>query len=300
MPKPKRRAGEYHNIITGTFEGAARPAWLKKGVDPAKLESLRGKLRDSGLESVCEQASCPNISECFGRGVATFLILGKTCTRACAFCGVRKGKPVRQDENEPARVAQAARDLEIGHVVVTSVTRDDLPDGGAMAFAHVTVAIRRLDPAKKIELLVPDFAGSEPALRVACSMGPDILGHNVETVPRLYSLRKGADYRRSLDLLTRAKRLGMKTKSAIMVGMGEKEEEVLEVMRDLRQAGCDFLSVGQYLQPTKKHHPVKEYIKPERFDFYAAEARLLGFAHAAAAPFVRSSYMADRYLERVG
>ncbi|HOT44533.1 MAG TPA: lipoyl synthase [Spirochaetota bacterium] len=274
-----------------------RPAWLDKKIDFRALHGTEHRLRDLGLHTVCHQARCPNISECFSRGTATFLILGDTCTRHCPFCAVKHGSPLPPDPGEPARAAEAVRRMDIRHAVITSVTRDDLPDGGAGAFAAVIAELRKPDGPATIEVLVPDFRGDENSIRTVAVAGPDIFGHNMETVPSLYGARGNCDYRRSLDVLGCAKRHSpaMKTKSAIMVGLGETEDEVFAVMGDLRSVKCDYLSIGQYLRPGKGNLPVREYVAPEQFERYKDTALELGFLHVESGAYVRSSYMADRY-----
>lgn len=260
---------------------------------------MKNTLRVLGVETVCEQAMCPNMGECFSRSEATFLILGRNCTRRCSFCNIEKSRPLEPDINEPGRVAQAAKELGLKHVVITSVTRDDLADGGAGIFAQTVRRIREKAPQASIETLIPDFGLSLDALKIVVDSKPDIIAHNLETVPSLYKqVRQGADYLRSLSLLRMINKIsvGLKVKSGLMLGLGEKEEEVLLVMQDLRSVGCDFLSIGQYLAPSKEHYPVKEYIQPEQFDYYKEKGRQLGFLHIESAPYVRSSYMAADYL----
>jgi lipoic acid synthetase len=257
------------------------------------VEEVSGTLDRLGLRTVCREARCPNVGECWGAGAATVLLLGDVCTRGCAFCGVAAGVPASPDPSEPDRVAKAAAELSWRHVVVTSVTRDDLPDGGAAHFASVVRALRREAPGAAVELLVPDFAGNADALRCVVDAAPDILAHNVETVPRLYPVvRTGAEYDRSLALLRRAAamRPSLPLKSGIMVGFGETEGEVTAVFRDLFAAGCRSITVGQYLPPSRDHLPVSEYIPPDRFDLYAEAARGIGFVRVLSGPLVRSSY----------
>jgi lipoyl synthase len=276
-----------------------KPSWLNKKIQLGACSEMKGLLRDMKLETVCEAASCPNIGECFSRSHATFLILGKQCTRLCSFCNVVKGVPLPPDAGEPARVALAVKKLALKHVVITSVTRDDLDDGGAGAFADTVLNIRKATPKVTIEVLIPDFKLSLDSLRAVAGSGPDIIAHNVETVPSLYSsVRRGSDYKRSLGVLDAIKKISpyIKTKSGIMLGMGEKEAEVVSVMSDLRAIGCDFLSIGQYLSPSKLHYPVKEYISPEQFAYYKEKALSMGFSHVESGPYVRSSYMAQEYL----
>jgi len=280
-----------------------KPAWLNKKINLKASSRMRRFLRDSGVETVCEQALCPNIGECSERREATFLILGRQCTRGCLFCNIEKGKPVLPDPDEPVRVAEAAAMLSLRHVVITSVTRDDLDDGGARIFAETVLLVRRKLPRSAIEILIPDFKLSLTSLAAVADSRPDIIAHNMETVPSLYpAVRRGADYARSLGVLRELKRIspGFKTKSGIMLGMGEKPEEVYSVMRDLREAGCDFLSIGQYLAPSRRHYPVKEYATPGQFADYKTAGEKLGFAHVESAPYVRSSYFAAEYLRQPG
>lgn len=276
-----------------------RPNWLNKKINLGDCTDMKRILRQSGLETVCEQASCPNIGECFSRSHATFLILGRQCTRSCSFCNITKGRPLPPDIQEPLRVAEAVKMLALKHVVITSVTRDDLMDGGAGLFADTILNIRRKTPHVTIEVLIPDFKLSLDSVRVVAGASPDIIAHNVETVPALYkSVRSGSDYGRSLDLLRALKKIspGIKTKSGLMLGMGECRGEVISVMKDLRATGCDFLSMGQYLAPSRRHYPVKEYIDPEEFSYYRELGAQMGFSHIESGPYVRSSYMASEYL----
>jgi len=277
-----------------------KPAWLNKKIDIKACAQMKNFLRQLQVETVCEQAMCPNIGECFSRDEATFLILGRACTRACAFCNIEKRKPLPPDADEPGRVAGAVKKLALKHVVVTSVTRDDLVDGGAGIFAETISCIRRDSPATAIEVLIPDFKLSFEALKAVTAASPDIIAHNIETVPSLYPLvRRGAEYARSLGVLRVVKELApqAKTKSGIMLGMGENKEEVYSVMQDLSSAGCDFLSIGQYLAPSLRHYPVKEYISPEQFADYKKKGGSLGLSHIESGPYVRSSYMAASYLD---
>lgn len=278
-----------------------KPDWLRikfhGGKSREEVEEMLGRL---SLHTVCEEANCPNMGECFSRRTATFMILGNFCTRNCTFCNVRKHVPQPVDPEEPMRVAQAVRELNLRHVVITSVTRDDLPDGGAGHFAEVIGKIKELDKNVVVEVLIPDFEGSFEALSKVAEAKPEIINHNVETVPRLYpAVRPMAVYERSLELLRNVKTLDadILSKSGIMVGLGETESEVLEVFRDLREAGCNILTVGQYLAPSKQHHPVVEYIHPDIFEKYKEEALKMGFKYVASAPLVRSSYLADKALE---
>lgn len=274
-----------------------KPEWLQKKVNPAlhaEMDRLLGSLR---LHTVCREAACPNISECFGRGEATFLILGAACTRSCTFCNVAKEPPLPPDPDEPVRVAEAVRLLGLRHVVITSPTRDDLGDGGASHYAATVAAIRTVSPETTVELLVPDFAGDQEAVASVVAARPDVFGHNMETVPRLYSVRTGADYSRSLAVLRAARELDpdLQTKSGIMLGLGETLEEVHAVLRDLRTVDCRWLGIGQYLAPSRAHQSVAEFIPPERFDSLRDVALQLGFTHVESAPYVRSSYHAGSY-----
>lgn len=275
-----------------------KPPWLKVksslGEENKKVTDL---LRSLHLHTVCEEADCPNSGECFRKRTATFMILGKNCTRSCTFCTVSKDAPQPVDPDEPSNIAKAAVKLGLRHVVVTSVTRDDLPDGGASHFAKVIHALKEMETPPIVEVLIPDFQGDLDALQAVINAGPDIINHNVETVPRLYrEVRPQADYSRSLELLSRVKEsgCGIATKSGIMLGLGEKKEEVLAVFADLIGAGCDMLTVGQYLAPSRAHHPVIEYIHPDVFCEYKKTGEEMGFAYVSSGPLVRSSYMADQ------
>jgi len=272
------------------------PGWIRVKISAnEQFVRMRQLVSVHQLHTVCENASCPNIGECWGRGTATFMILGNRCTRDCRFCDVLPGKPEQVDEDEPRRVAEAVRVLTLKHAVITSVTRDDLPDGGAHIWAETIRQIRARNPECRIEVLIPDFQGNETALHLVFDAQPDILGHNLETVPRLYPIaRPQADYQRSLEVLRRAKEAHLTTKSGIMLGMGEALEEVRAVMRDLRTNKCDILTLGQYLQPTRQHVPVERYWTPEEFQQLKAEGESLGFLHVEAGPLVRSSYHADQ------
>ncbi len=257
---------------------------------------MKRLLRKRGLHTVCESARCPNLGECFARDTATFMILGDACTRRCGFCAVLHQTPVPVDRNEPAQIVQAVGELGLKHVVITSVTRDDLPDGGSAHFAETVRRLRQEVPSVTIEVLTPDFGGRPEAIDGVLAAGPDIYNHNLETVPRLYpTVRGGADYDRSLALLAQVKRsrVGCLTKSGIMVGLGETSDEVAAVMGDLRAVGCDVLTVGQYLRPRKENLPVVEYVSPEQFEAYERIAAALGFSVVLAGPLVRSSFRAD-------
>ena len=276
-----------------------KPAWLNKKIKLKDCSGMKQVLRRLRLDTVCEQAMCPNIGECFSHKLATFLILGKNCTRSCGFCNIQKAKPLPVDKDEPERVAQAVCQLDLKHVVITSVTRDDLTDGGANIFANTVNQISRRLPEVTVELLIPDFGFSLAALKIVAASRPQIIAHNLETVPALYKIvRPGADYARSLSLLRTLKEIApqLKTKSGLMLGLGEKQSEVLVVMNDLRSAGCDLLSIGQYLAPSQKHYPVKDYLSLKQFEDYKEKAKALGFLHVESGPYVRSSYLAEEYL----
>jgi len=271
-----------------------RPEWLKVlAPSGGRVEEVSAALARLGLRTVCREARCPNVGECWGEGTATVILLGGVCTRGCAFCSVAAGSPAPPDPAEPERVAFAAAELGWRHVVVTSVTRDDLPDGGAAHFARTVAFLRTRAPGTAVELLVPDFGGSADALKTVLDAAPDILAHNVETVPRLYPVvRRGAEYERSLGLFRRAAVTspGLPLKSGIMVGLGETMDEVTAVFRDLFAAGCSSLTVGQYLPPSRDHLPLAGYVSPARFEEYAVLAREAGFRKVLSGPLVRSSY----------
>ena len=278
-----------------------KPEWLKiKEHYGGAREEVEALLKSLSLNTVCNEANCPNLMECFCRKTATFMILGKNCTRNCTFCTVMKGEPEGIDKEEPEHVAEAVKRLQLKHSVVTSVTRDDLPDGGAGHFAAVIKEIRRINSDVTIEVLVPDFAGSKAALEEVVSAGPDIISHNIETVQRLYpQVRPVAIYSRSLELLSNIKYMNadILTKSGLMLGLGEEKDEVIKTFKDLKAVGASILSVGQYLAPSKNHHPVIEYIHPDAFDEYKRIALNLGFRFVDSAPFVRSSYHAGEVFE---
>jgi lipoic acid synthetase len=279
-----------------------KPEWLQKKINPAAHTEMERLLGEYRLHTVCQEAMCPNISECFRQRQATFLIMGKRCTRLCTFCNVTKEPPVPLDPGEPERVAAAVASLRLAHVVITSPTRDDLADGGAAHFAATVTALHAAAPETAVELLIPDFQENNDALRTVLASSPRILGHNVETVPRLYGIRSGADYHRSLRVLDAARTIApaIPTKSGLMLGLGETVDEVREVLRDLRRVGCAFLAIGQYLAPSRNHAPVREFIPPEQFDRYREEALALGFVHVESAPYVRSSYHAAQYSPQCG
>lgn len=279
-------------------ERLKKPPWLKKripcGQDLSRVKSILSQTR---LHTVCEEARCPNLGECFSQGTATFLILGRICTRNCGFCAVEHGSPFPLNDEEPKQVALAVKRMGLRYVVITSVTRDDLPDGGAEVYAKTIQAIREVDRSIRIEVLIPDFEGDLLALRKVLSQEPDVLNHNVETIARLYPrVRPQAEYARSLALLKRAKLEAPSTliKSGFMVGLGEEPEEVKHLLKDLRSAGCDLVTIGQYLQPRPDRLPVVRYIPPEEFESYRAMAEAMGFRGVASGPFVRSSFHASR------
>ncbi len=274
------------------------PPWAKKKYNLGDLAAVKAELRELGLHTVCESARCPNIGECFKKPTATFMILGDVCTRRCRFCAVGKGAPSPVDENEPANIADAVGRLGLRHAVITSVTRDDLKDGGAGQFAAVIRTLRERYPDLMVEVLTPDFKGEETPLRTVIDARPHIFNHNLETVPRLFGkVRPQAVYERSLAVLRMAREMdgSVHTKSGLMAGLGETEDEVLSVMRDLRAAGCSLLTIGQYLRPTKENIEVVEYIRPEVFERYKEAGIAMGFASVASAPIVRSSYNAEEF-----
>ncbi len=275
-----------------------KPFWLKKKINPLSNRKLKTILRRSGLHTVCEESGCPNISECFLQGVATFLILGPTCTRNCSFCGLSKAKPKDPDPDEPRRIAEAVSFLGLDYVVITSPTRDDLADGGAGFFSKTVKEILNLNPKKRVEILIPDFLGQETSLREVGFCGARTIAHNLETVPLLYrQIRPGADYQRSLGVLAKLKAINPKihTKSGLMLGFGEKIEEIKGVLEDLRAVNCDILTLGQYLPPSLNHFPLKVYIHPDVFSDLAAYAFSLGFKGVSSGPYVRSSYLAHQH-----
>jgi len=277
-----------------------KPAWLKVKVPGGDgYKRIDRFHREQGLHTVCRSAACPNQGECWGSGTATFMILGDRCSRNCGFCNVPHGDLLPPDPQEAIKVARAIAELDLKHAVVTSVTRDDLPDGGAIQFAELVVAIRQQAPNCRVELLIPDLQGDRDALATILAAGPDVLGHNLETVPRLYPLaRQGADYRRSLDLLASSRAIApaIPTKSGLMLGMGEEKSEVEATLRDLRSVGCGMLTLGQYLSPTRNHLPVARFVPPEEFRVHKDFAEALGFAHVEAGPLVRSSYHAEKQM----
>jgi len=273
-----------------------RPEWLKVRLPSGQnYKDVHSLMRNSKLNTVCEEARCPNLAECWNSRTATFMILGDTCTRSCGFCNVKLGMPNELDLDEPRRVAESVEELKLRHVVITSVNRDELKDGGASIFSETNKLIREKTPKCTIEILIPDFKGEEHALNIIMQNPPDILNHNMETVKRLYhAVRPQAKYERSLELISWFKGKSLRTKSGIMVGIGERTEEVLELMRDLKEHGCDIMTIGQYLQPTKNHLPVDRYVTLEEFAMYKEEGKKLGFKAVESGPLVRSSYHADK------
>jgi lipoic acid synthetase len=281
-----------------------KPLWLRRKLpDPEALQKMRGFLKHYGLNTVCEGALCPNRGECFNEGTATFLILGRTCTRNCTFCAIpSEERPPAPDPQEPQRIVEAVAALGLSHVVITSVTRDDLEDGGASHFAATVRALKGTASAIAVEVLIPDFRGSLESLKIVVDSGPDIVNHNVETVPRLYpEVRPQADYRRSLHLLKKVKEInpGKVTKSGLMLGLGERKDEVLGVMNDLKEISCDLLTLGQYLQPSGRHHPVVRYVPPEEFEDLRCQGEKMGFKAVFSAPLVRSSFHAAEVFEKI-
>lgn len=272
------------------------PSWFRQRyISPEVMANMEGLLESLSLHTICESAHCPNVGDCFSRRTATFLILGNICTRNCTFCAVGKGKPLPVDENEPKHLLEAVARLDLGYVVITSVTRDDLPGGGAAHFARVVKLIHERRAGTPVEVLIPDFRGSLEALKKVVSARPEVINHNLETVPRLYPrVRPLADYQRSLELLAGVKDFdpGIVTKSGLMLGLGETHEEVVQVMQDLREARCDLLTLGQYLPPSPQQYPLARYVSPEEFNELEARGKRLGFVEVASAPLVRSSFKA--------
>ena len=276
-----------------------KPQWLRKKIRLSSHHDMQTLMAEGRLHTVCEEAMCPNISECFSHKQATFMILGNICTRACTFCTVSKGRPMALDPDEPENVAQAVRQLGLRHAVITSTTRDDLSDGGAEHFCKTVRAIKAVDETITVELLIPDLQENTQALMHIAKSGAEIIGHNLETVPRLYAVRKGADYQRSLRVLKLlfTSNPSVSTKSGIMLGLGEYDDEVISLMQDLLDVGCRYLSIGQYLAPSSVHAKVLEYVKPEKFEFFKEVGMKMGFQFIHSSPYTRSSYMAHEYLE---
>lgn len=279
-----------------------KPDWLKiKVSNTGQVNDVADMLKRLNLHTVCEEANCPNVMECFGRRTATFMILGRECTRNCRFCNVTKGEPQAVDADEPVHVAEAVKILELKHVVITSVTRDDLPDGGAGHFVKVIEAVKSAKESVVVEVLIPDFQGDLPALMKVAAAQPDVINHNVETVLRLYpNVRPMADYARSLELIRRVKELdpAIHSKSGFMLGLGETDEEVIQLLKDLHEVKCDIITIGQYLAPSSQHHPVIEYVHPDKFAYFKRIADEMGFLFVASSPLVRSSYHAEEALQK--
>lgn len=317
-PTPVKAAGKIAGVKESSAEKVARipikivpqpamrkPEWIRMKVpDSARFREIKQVLRDNKLHTVCEEASCPNIGECFSGGTATFMILGDICTRRCPFCDVSHGKPLPPDVNEPENLGSTIAKMRLKYVVITSVDRDDLRDGGAQHFVDCIASVRKYSPAIKVEILVPDFRGRlDRAMEILTGAPPDVMNHNLETVPRLYQeARPGSDYQNSLNLLKVFGELHpqVPTKSGLMLGLGETDKEILEVMRDLRAHGVTMLTLGQYLQPSQHHLPVKRFVTPARFAQFEQEALAMGFTHAACGPMVRSSYHADQQAHSAG
>ena len=290
--------------ITPTEQPLRKPRWIRAQSQAAPgVQRIKRILREQRLHTVCEEASCPNLGECFAHGTATFMIMGDICTRRCPFCDVAHGRPNPLDPDEPRHLAETIQAMGLAYVVITSVDRDDLRDGGAAHFVACIQAVRGMNPQTRIEILVPDFRGRmKTALEIMHAAPPDVFNHNLETVPRLYrKARLGSDYEWSLDLLEafRAQHPGVPTKSGLMLGIGETRDELLEVLQDLRTHGCEMLTLGQYLQPSRHHLPVERYLDPEEFDELADRAREMGFRQVASAPMVRSSYHADQQAREI-
>lgn len=298
MIKINKHQKDYKESVEKKKESLGkRPDWLKVRLPSgSNFKDVHNLMRGSKLNTVCEEARCPNLAECWNARTATFMILGDTCTRSCGFCNVKLGLPTELDLDEPRRVAESVEQLNLRHAVITSVNRDELKDGGAGIFAETVRLINEKMPNCTIEILIPDFKGEEHAFEIIMQNPPHILNHNMETVERLYhAVRPQAKYDRSLSLISWFKKKGLRTKSGIMVGIGEKTEEVLALMSDLKNAGCDIMTIGQYLQPTKNHLPVDRYVTPEEFAMYAEEGKKMGFEAVESAPLVRSSYHADKH-----
>jgi lipoic acid synthetase len=303
LPNIQTPVEKDQSISADSGKVGSKPAWLKVKL-PTEENFFRVAeiLKTNHLNTICRSARCPNISECWSARTATFLILGDVCTRDCAFCAVRKGVPQPPSAEEPRRVAAAVAAMGLDYAVITSVTRDDLADGGASHFAQTIRAIKALNPRVKIEVLIPDFKGDERALAAVVEAGPDVLNHNLETTAGCYRLinRPPENYRRSLGVLKQAREMGVLTKSGLMVGLGEDEAEIMPTLFDLRAAGCDLLTIGQYLRPSSSHTPVRKYYPPEEFEGFKKKAKMLGFKGVEAGPLVRSSYQAHRMFNSLG
>ncbi len=287
-----------HTSNNSLLDEGRRPAWLKvKAPGGENYAMLKGMMRSKKLHTVCEEARCPNISECWSAGTATFMILGDTCTRSCGFCAVKTGRPLMLDTQEPQRVAEAVHSMNLRHTVITSVNRDELADGGSIVFSETIHAVRTMNPGVTIEVLIPDFKGKKENLQRIFDARPDILNHNTETVPRLYRrVRPQAKYHWTLSVLEESKKQGLRTKTGIMLGLGETHEELVQVMKDLRSVGTDILTLGQYLQPTKLHLPVERFVHPQEFAEYKHIGEDMGFDLVESGPLVRSSYHAERHV----
>jgi lipoic acid synthetase len=309
-PSAKQKASDKTSRIPIKVDRSAevlkKPPWIRvrAGSHNTRFYEIKNILREHKLHTVCEEASCPNIGECFGKGTATFMIMGDKCTRRCPFCDVGHGRPDPLDANEPENLARTIAALKLSYVVITSVDRDDLRDGGAQHFVDCIRKVRELSPATRIEVLVPDFRGRmDRALAILEAAPPDVMNHNLETVPRLYrEARPGSDYQHSLSLLAEFKKRvpGVPTKSGLMLGLGETDEEILQVMREMREHKIDMLTLGQYLAPSNAHLPVRRYVHPDTFAMFEREAQALGFSHAAIGALVRSSYHADQQAHAAG
>jgi len=297
--KLNKHQSEYKGEVEKSKEELGRrPDWLKVRLPSGEnYREVLDLMRKSSLNTVCEEAKCPNLAECWSSKTATFMILGDTCTRSCGFCNVKLGIPNELDLDEPRRVAESVMDLGLKHVVITSVDRDELKDGGASIFSETIKLINEKMPDTSVEILIPDFKGDEDSFNIIMQNPPNILNHNLETVGRLYhAVRPQADYQRSLDLIQWFKNKGLRTKSGIMVGIGERTDEVIDIMKDLRAHGCEIMTIGQYLQPTKDHLPVDRFVTPEEFLMYREKGIEMGFMAVESAPLVRSSYHADKHV----
>ncbi len=275
-----------------------KPSWLKVDLPTGETyRDLKSMMRSKSLHTVCEEAKCPNIAECWGAGTATFMVMGDTCTRSCGFCNIKTGRPMELDAEEPRNVAESIRQMGVKHAVITSVDRDELPDCGAGHFAETIREVRRVNPTTKVEVLIPDFKGQLEHLQLVIDAHPDVLNHNTETVPSLYRrVRPQARYEWTLSVLGESKRQGMRTKTGIMLGLGETREELLETMEDLNEVGVDVLTLGQYMQPSRNHLPIERWVTPEEFDEYRIIGEKMGFAIVESGPLVRSSYHAERHV----
>ena len=285
--------------VAHDYARRAKPPWLRARLPGGKAyQHLRSIIDEHRLHTVCESAKCPNMGECWGRGTATIMILGDVCTRSCGFCHIKTGRPPQLDTDEPRRVAESVRLMRLRHIVITSVNRDELADGGAAIWAQTIERVRQASPNTSIEVLIPDFCGDWGALQKVLDCRPDILNHNLETVPRMYpTVRPQGRYHRSIELLRRSKTAGLVTKTGIMVGIGERDDEIEQLMQDVVEAaGCDLLTIGQYLQPTRDHLPVARWVTPDQFELYKHLGELLGFARVESGPLVRSSYHAEDQL----